>query len=99
MFTVSEVNDVSSVALSLLYSWIMWKLPLIVFSFKIVDNKVNHWIKYTTFGSFFIILLLVDILITAFQLARYPDWIYYCVYVFLTLVLICLNSIKQTNLC
>jgi len=66
MFT-SQVKDVGAVALSLLYSWIMWKFPLIVFSFKIVDNKVNNWIKYTTFGSFLLILLLVDILITAFK--------------------------------
>lgn len=75
----------------------MWKLPLIVFSFKIVDNKINHLIKYTTFGSFFVILLLIDILITAFQVANYPDWIYYVVYVFLTFVLIAVNSIRQDN--
>jgi hypothetical protein len=66
-YTPDELKKADAIALSLLFSWVMWKLPLTVFTLTVIKNKKNQLQKYSTYGCFLVLLLLVDIMASAFR--------------------------------
>jgi len=39
MFATTNVNSTLSVAIGLVYSWVLWKFPLIIYSFNLIEKK------------------------------------------------------------
>jgi hypothetical protein len=93
MFTTVNIDVTVSVAMSLVYSWLLWKLPLIVYSYNLIEKREEgKGIKYGTYIGLIIILLAVDILLTVFVLPVYNEYIFYGIYVILTLLVAIINN-------
>ena len=54
-------------------------------------------VKYVTYGSFVLLLALVDIIVNLFNAKYYPDWIFYILYILFSFVLISVNSIRHSG--
>jgi hypothetical protein len=94
MYTSDDLKRADAVALSLLFSWVMWKLPLTVFTLEAIKEK-NHSIqRYMAYGFFVILLLLIDIMATIFRPEGYHDWIFFVIYVVLSLILVVVNGLR-----
>lgn len=66
-FTSAQLTDAKTIALSLIYSWLMWKLPLAVFMLHIIYDTVNSRIaKYVTWAIAVLLMLAADIVLTIF---------------------------------
>lgn len=76
----------------------MWKLPLTVFTLKMIRTTKSAMLKYSTYGFYLILLLLIDIMVTAFQVENYKDWIFFIIYTFLSIILIILNYMSKRKL-
>lgn len=66
-FTSAQLKDAKTIALSLIFSWLMWKLPLAVFMLHIIYDTVNSRIvKYVTWAIAVLLMLAADIVLTIF---------------------------------
>jgi hypothetical protein len=81
--------------LSLLFSWVMWKLPLAVFTLKVIRKKKQKMLNYATWIFFVLLILLIDIMATVFRPEGYQDWIYFIIYLFWSFVLVIVNGIQN----
>lgn len=81
--------------MSLLFSWLMWKLPLTVFTLKMIRDKSHSRIRYVTYGFYLVLLLLIDIMSTVFQPESYQDWIFFIIYFVLSIFLIGINGFQK----
>jgi hypothetical protein len=88
MFTSSSssTNSALAVAMSLIYSWILWKASLIVFSYQIVSREEGKGLRVGTVITLLLVLLTIDILLTIFALSFYNDYIFFGAYVIFTVV-------------
>ena len=89
------MKKADSIALSLFFSWLMWKLPLTIFTLKILRHKSHQVLRYSTFGFYLVLLLLIDIMTTVFQPQGYPDWIFFLIYFILSIILIGINDLRN----
>ncbi len=76
----------------------MWKFPLIFFTLIAIREKKHATIRYATWGFYLLLLLLIDILTTAFKPEGYQDWIYFIVYFVLSVLLVVVNGIKDRKI-
>lgn len=72
----------------------MWKLPLTVFTLTAIAHKSKSLQTYSTFGFFLLLLLLIDIMVTIFRPEGYQDWIFFAIYLVLSIVLIVANKLR-----
>lgn len=97
---LEDVKNADAIILSLVFSWIMWKFPLVIFTLKVVlvkkmdekKNKSKRNLAYATWGFYLLLLLLIDIMTTIFRPEGYQDWIYFVVYFVLSVVLVGING-------
>ena len=67
LYLADDLRRADAIALSLFFSWVMWKLPLTVFTLKVIRHKNHSLQRYSTYGFFLILLLLIDIMVTIFK--------------------------------
>lgn len=93
MFTTSSkaVNSPVAIAMSLVYSWILWKLALIVFTYQVVSREEGSGLRIGTIVTLAAILLVMDILLTIFALSFYNDYIFYGIYSVLAAIVVAVN--------
>ena len=94
IYASEELKKADAVALSLLFSWLMWKLPLTVFTLEAIKQKNRSMQRYSSYGFFVILLLLIDVMATIFRPEGYHDWIFFVIYVALSLILVVVNGLK-----
>jgi uncharacterized membrane protein len=73
----------------------MWKLPLTVFTLKIIRHKSHSLQRYSTYGFFLVLLLLIDIMVTIFKPDGYEDWVFFIIYIVLSIILIIINGLRS----
>lgn len=81
-----------AVAMSLIYSWILWKISLIVFSWHSVSREEASGLRIGTIVTLILVLLAFDILLTIFALNVYNDYIFYAAYVLFASVVVLVNA-------
>ena len=93
MFTNNSnaLNSPVAVAMSLVYSWILWKLALIVFTFQVVSREEGNGLRIGTIVTLAAILLVMDVLLTIFALSFYNDYIFYGIYCVLAVIVAAVN--------
>ena len=71
MFGTEDPHDAKGKAMSLVYSWILWKLPLLVYVFHLTEHQQSKGLRFGTVIAEGLVLLTVDILLTVFALSFY----------------------------
>jgi len=92
MFGSTNPADTLGIAMSLIYSWVLWKGPLIVYAYNLIENQEWIGLKVGTFIGEWLALLAADILLTVFVQGQYSTWIYYGIYVGVTLIVTIINN-------
>lgn len=80
------------VAMSLIYSWVLWKFPLIVFTYKLVSKEESVKLRVGTWLTLIVVLLAFDILLTIFALSFYNDYIYFAAYTLFSGIVVLVNA-------
>jgi hypothetical protein len=94
MFT-TNVNGPGSpvgVAMSLIYSWILWKAALIVFAYQSVSKEESQGLRIGTIVTLVLVLLAFDILLTIFALNTYNDIIFFAAFIVFSTVVALVNA-------
>lgn len=81
-----------AVAMSLIYSWVLWKFPLIVFTYKLISREESAKLRIGTWVTLIAVLLALDVLLTIFALNYYNDYIYYAAYIVFSVVVVLVNA-------
>ena len=63
--------------MSIIFSWIMWKLPLSIFTLSLAWSNENKKIRFATWGVSVAILVALDILLSAFAPKFYGPYIFF----------------------
>ncbi len=98
IYTNSVLNEPASIVMSLLFSWILWKLPLMAFMAQLVwvcpslPKRIGSIIGTT------LICLIVDSIMTVFLIDYWTHWMFFlmasCLIV--AAALICANDLKKS---
>ena len=78
--------------MSLLFSWVMWKFPLSMFSLALAWPNQNKIIRFVTWGISVLVLLLVDILLTIFAKEFYKQYMFFVINGILAMIVSVLNN-------
>jgi hypothetical protein len=93
VFGSTNTNDVLPIAMSLIYSWVLWKFPLIVYSYHLIEKKVEgKGVKIGTFVGLIVVLLAIDIVLTIYLLSIYNEYMFFGAYVLFTLIVAIVNN-------
>ena len=92
IFTGKENNQYSTiaVAMSLVFSWVLWKLALIVYTYQITSREESVNLRIGTVLTLFFVLVGADIVCTIF-LTFYNDYIFMGGYLLLSIVVVAVN--------
>lgn len=71
LYEQGKTSKPAAVALYLVFSWLMWKLPIALFMLHLIFEATNRILKYVSWAVALLIMLTVDILLTIFV------WNYY----------------------
>ena len=63
---VTDSHSTLSVAMGLVYSWLLWKLSLMVYSYHLISNSEGKILRIGTFIALAVVILGLDILLTIF---------------------------------
>ncbi len=85
-------NSAVGVAMSLIYSWLLWKLSLMVFTYQVVSREEGSGLRIGTVVTLVLVLLTLDILLTIFGLSFYSDYLFYAFYVVFGAVVVLVNA-------
>lgn len=91
MFT-SDPTDTLGTAMGLLYGWVLWKAPLVIWVLHLTHNQPSKGLRIGSWAAFVVLLLAADILLTIFALSFYADWIFFGIYVILGLIVVLVNE-------
>ena len=80
-----------AVALSLIFTWLMWKLPLLMFTLSLIWENENKIIKFGSWGALVLIMLILDIVLSAAASKQYGEYIFYIIYAVLTVGVVVFN--------
>jgi hypothetical protein len=72
-----QLRAADSVALSLIYSWIMWKLPFSLFILHLAFEQPNRILKYVSWAISLVLMLAVDLLLTIFVYNYYQEYMFF----------------------
>jgi len=90
---VANSSDTLGIAMGLIYSWVLWKFPLVIYSFHLISKREEGaGVKYGTFIGMIIVLLAIDILLTIFALSIYNEYMYFGANFILTLIVALINN-------
>ena len=92
MFGTDDPTDTLAIAVSLIYSWVFWKAPVILYALHLSKRQESMGLKIGLFVGEAVILLAVDILLTIFVKSFYGDHIFAAAYVILTLIVAIVNN-------
>jgi len=92
IYTTTEVRTAQAVALSLLFSWLMWKLPLSLFILHLAFEQPNRILKYVSWSISLVIMLTVDLLLTVFISTVYQDYMFYCFTAVIAIIISLINN-------
>lgn len=67
----SSLTDVLPTAMGLVYSWLLWKLPLMVFAYHACNRQPSLGMKLLSVSVLTIVMAAIDILGTIFLLSIY----------------------------
>lgn len=84
-------NSPIAVAMSLVFSWILWKLSLIVFCYHIISREEGKGLRIGTALALLISLLGIDIVLTIFALNFYNDYVFYGAFTVLAVIVSLVN--------
>jgi hypothetical protein len=94
MFGTNDPTDTLAIAMSLIYSWALWKLPLCLYALHLTAEQPSKAIRIGTIVAEVLLLLAADILLTVFVKQYYGDWIFYGIYIVLTLIVALANNVS-----
>lgn len=86
IYTSAEIGDSKAVVMHILYTWFMWKLPIMVFLFQMVSDQKDNKLRFIPWIAVFIICLIIDIILIVFAIQssdgttwtwNYTDWMAY----------------------
>lgn len=92
MFPTSNPFDTLGTAMSLVYSWVLWKGPILIYVLHLIEHQESKIIKIVTFAAEVAILLAIDILLTIYASSFWNEWIYYGAFVLLSLTVTLVNN-------
>jgi len=92
IFSTTNAFDTLGITVSLAYSWVLWKAPLVIYSYHLIEQQESKVLKFVCFIGEFIILLAIDVLLTIFASSFYNDWLFYAAYFVLTLIVAIVNN-------
>ena len=92
MFPTSNPFDTLGTAMSLVYSWVLWKGPILIYVLHLIEHQESKIIKIVTFAAEVAILLAIDILLTIYASSFWNEWIYYGAFVLLSLTVALVNN-------
>ena len=92
IFSPNDPTDTLSVAMGLLYSWLLWKGPLCVYVLQLTSNQMSKGVRIGSFVAMVVLCLAGDILLSIFARSFHGDWIYYGLFVLLATVVVLVNN-------
>lgn len=94
LFTTSSntVNSPVAVAMSLIYSWLLWKLSLVVFCYEVISREEGKGLRIGTTITLLGVLVTLDILLTIFALSFYNDALFFAAFVVLSAIVGAVNA-------
>lgn len=94
MFTTSTNSPGSpvGVAMSLIYTWILWKFALIAFAYQVISREEKNGLRIGTIVTLILVLLAFDILLTIFALTYYNDYIFFAAFALFASVVVLVNA-------
>jgi hypothetical protein len=98
-YQVKVPSTAKGIALDLVLQWVMWKGPLMLFTYNCVRLREGA-MKWIMFGVAFAICLAADVLLTIFVLNVYNSMIYFGIFSLVTIIMaivcnISINRIKD----
>lgn len=101
MFTES-IRGASSVAMHIIYGWLMWKFPLFVFLFEMVSDQKHKVYRFVPWAIILGLTLIGDVLLTIFLIQgdnwtwNYTDWMFYTCFFLVALITVGVGN-KDNN--
>ena len=92
MFGTADFTDTLSIAMGLLYSWLLWKGPLCGFVLHLTAEQTSKGMRIGTFAGLVVLCLAGDILLTIFAKSFHGEWIYYGLFTILAVVVVLINN-------
>lgn len=89
---MSGYRSVKAVALSLVFSWLIWKLPLSLYTLSLAWDNSNKIVRFVSWGISLAALLAFDILLTTFIDAAYYQPYFYAANFIATILVSALNN-------
>lgn len=96
-YQVKVPSTTKGVALDLVLQWVMWKGPLMLFTYNCVRLRKGA-MKWIMFGVAFGICLAADILLTIFLLNMYNSMIYFGIFSLVTIIMAIVCSISTNRI-
>ncbi len=78
--------------MSLIYSWLLWKLSLVVFSYEVISREEGRGLRVGTTITLLAVLVSLDILLTIFALSFYNDVIFFAAFIIFAAIVGLVNS-------
>ena len=81
-----------AVAMSLIFSWILWKGALLIYALHLIINCESKALKIGTYIALLALILTIDILLTSFAKKYWRDYAFYGVTVLLIMIVSLVNN-------
>ena len=81
----------------IIYSWLMWKLPIFVFLFQMVSDQKDAKLRFIPWIVVFVFCLLADILLIVFAIntsaiISYSDWMSFTGFFLFSLIVVSIGN-------
>jgi hypothetical protein len=88
MYNDATLLTAANMAMGILYSWLLWKLPLMVLLFELVSNQESKVVRFVPLGVVFVVLLAADIVLSVLLYQLYAEWMFYAGYFVLGMIVV-----------
>jgi len=92
IFGTADPTDTLAIAMSLIYSWLLWKGPLCIYILHLTAEQSSKGLRIGSFAIMVVLCLAGDILLTIFAESIHGEWIYYGLFVLLATVVVLINN-------
>lgn len=92
MFLNIDIKDAEGVGLSVLYAWLLWKFPLVLWVLHLTHNQESKGLRFASWIALLVLLLILDVLLTTYGLSFYGDWVFFGMYVVFGLIVVLVNE-------